>query len=80
MSSHKIISNFLAKIGAEQRTGEPLALRLKNYFESKKCIDFDYNKDTLSLSFEIFTECLEEQSESGDTENIIGAELEKQIK
>ena len=40
--------------------------RLKSYFESKECIDFDHSKDTLELSFKIFAGTMEEYSDSGE--------------
>ena len=67
-----MISSFLKKVegfDCHKRTCEPLTSRLKSYFESKECIDFDYSKDTLELSFKIFTGSLEEYSESEEIIN-----------
>ena len=68
--SNEMISSFLKRVegfDCQERTCEPLTSRLKSYFESKECIDFDYSKDTLELSFKIFAGSLEEYSESGET-------------
>ena len=76
MSKQKLFS-FLEKedFDHDKTTGEPLVLTLKNYIESEKCIKFDYRKDTLTLSFNIFTDSLDENHESEDNEN---CEIKKQ--
>ena len=77
MSKQKLL-NFLEKedmIKHDKTTGEPLVLTLKNYIESEKCIKFDYSEDKLELSFNIFTDSLDENHESGDNEN---CEIKKQ--
>ena len=71
--SYEKISSFLeeAGFGHDKATGEPLVSTLTNYFESTKCIDFDYTEGNLKVSFNIFTDGLNEDHESGDIENSV---------
>ena len=54
----QLISEFLAtkgiRIAPDIEKGKPLASILKDYFKSPSCINMDYKKKTMELSFDIF--------------------------
>ena len=56
--AEKLISDFLSSRGdfitSDIENGKPLASILKDYFESGRCINIDYKKKTMELSFDIF--------------------------
>ena len=56
--AEKLISEFLATkgihIAPDIEKGKPLASILKDYFKSPSCINMDYKKKTMELSFDIF--------------------------
>ena len=56
--AEKLISDFLSSrgdfINSDIENGKPLASILKDYFESGRCINIDYKKKTMELSFDIF--------------------------
>ena len=55
--AEKLISDFLSSrgdfINSDIENGKPLASILKDYFESGRCINIDYKKKTMELSFDI---------------------------
>ena len=51
------------------KQGKPLALILEDYFESKSCVNIDYEKNQLSLSFKIFNTAMGEKIQV-NSENI----------
>ena len=56
--AEKLISDFLSTQGdfitSDIENGKPPASILKDYFESGRCINIDYKKKTMELSFDIF--------------------------
>ena len=56
--AEQLISEFLAtkgiRIAPDIEKGKPLASILKDYFKSPSCINMDYKKKTMELSFDIF--------------------------
>ena len=54
---------------SDTKQGKPLVPILETYFESKTCVDIDYEKNLLSLSFKIFNTVTDEKVQV-NSENI----------
>ena len=64
------VKEQLNQLVTDTEEGKPLALILKDYFESKRCVNINYKKDNLSLSFKIFNTALDLETKEDNSDNI----------